>query len=614
MYEPVSNDNSGSNKKRRLIISLLLILVILIIIIIIVAVTASGGSSNYEDIFLSVPSPENARETSKHLSSAPHIAGSYEDYDTAVWVRDQFLEYGIPDAQIQTYEVMLSYPVQRRVALVYPSSYECVLKEEAIPEDETSGDPRAIDTFNGYSDSGDVEGELVYANYGRIEDFEELDNMGLNLTGKIVIVRYGKIFRGNKVQLAAQRGAIGVLIYSDPADDGFARGPVYPEGPYRTNTSVQRGSVSYALGGDPITPGYPSTPNAPRYTFQQARNEMYQLPNIPVQPISYGDAAPLLSSIELNPAPAAWRGALPLNYNIGPGPARVQMNITVNDTRTTIWNVIARIKGSVEPDRLVLIGSHRDAWTFGNVDPISGQTTMLEAARGIGQIYKKGWRPRRSIMFCSWDAEEYNLIGSVEFVEQYEKLLIEQGVIYINLDTAVFGTESFSASGVPSIGEILRSSSKRINIPTPKDTPAKTIYNLWSQSQGNINQTKLDLLGSGSDFLGFISHIGIPSADLSFESDDYAVYHSNYDSYYWTSHFGDPTFEYHTSLAKLTGLLALQFIDSKVLPFDLTEYASYLYDWIKEVENYAKATLPADTFNFSPLYESVSRPQPRRFR
>ncbi|MDQ3908595.1 MAG: M28 family peptidase, partial [Acidobacteriota bacterium] len=376
----------------------------------------SASERALEDRFRAVPRPDSAREHLRQLTKEPHVAGTPEDYQTALYVRDRFREYGIA-ADLKEYQVLLPYPrVPTVLELTAPRRERLRLQEAAIPEDPTSSSRKIIPLYNGYSATGDVSAPLVYVNYGLPEDYDALKKLNVDVKGKIVIVRYGHSFRGVKAKTAEEHGAIGCIIYSDPADDGYMQGDVYPKGPWRPETSAQRGSVQYLFiyPGDPLTPGAPAVPGTPRLKQSDATD----LPKIPVQPISYGDARRLLEPMRGPVRPKGFQGGLPFAYHVG-GTNDVQVHLKTDiDFKTaTIWDVVGRIDGSTEPDRWVVLGNHRDAWTFGAVDPNSGTASMLELARGLGELLKQGWKPRRTIILCSWDAEEQGLIGSTEWAE-----------------------------------------------------------------------------------------------------------------------------------------------------------------------------------------------------
>src|SRR6266550_5101671 len=473
----------------------------------------------WEEKFRAVPAPESAREHLRRLTAVPHVAGTKEDYATALYVRDQIRSYGIP-SELREYEVLLNYPkLPSIVELITSQGRErLALKEAVIAADPSSADPKIIPLFNGYSPSGDVTAALVYVNYGLPNDYEALKKLGVDVKGKIAIARYGNSFRGVKAKVAEDEGALGLIIYSDPADDGYVQGDVYPKGPWRPASSAQRGSVqfSFTAPGDPLTPGTPAVPGVPRLKMEEVKT----LPRIPVQPISYGDAQHLLEPLRGPVRPKGFQGGLPFPYHVG-GTEQVRVHLkTLMDYQVRkIWNVVSRIDGDQEKDQWVIMGNHRDAWTFGAVDPNSGTTAMLEAARGFGALLKKGWKPGRTIVLCSWDGEEYGLLGSTEWVEENADELKQKAVAYLNVDAAVSGA-NFGASSVPSMWKLIRAASR--DVPDPKS--GKTVYQQWQDrtrddspdaelanagtgSDTSIAEARIGALGSGSDFTPFLQHL-----------------------------------------------------------------------------------------------------------
>ena len=553
----------------------------------------------WEERFRAVPAPESAREHLRRLTAVPHVAGTKEDYATALYVRDQIRSYGIP-SELKEYEVLLNYPKQPGIVeLITSQGRESLpLKEAVVPADPTSSDPRIIPLFNGYSPSGDVTAPLVYVNYGLPPDYEALKKIGVDVKGKIAIARYGNSFRGVKAKVAEDEGALGLIIYSDPADDGYTQGDVYPKGPWRPVTSAQRGSVQYLFRapGDPLTPGKPSVPGVPRLKIEEVDN----LTRIPVQPMSYGDAKRLLEPLHGPVRPKGFQGGLPFAYHVGgTDHVRVHLKTQMDYQVRKIWNVISRIDGAEEKDRWVIMGNHRDAWTFGAVDPNSGTTAMLEAARGFGSLLKDGWKPRRTILLCSWDGEEYGLLGSTEWAEEYADELKQKAVVYLNIDVAVSGP-NFGASSVPSMWKLIRAATR--DVKDPKS--GKTIYQQWQDrareqlpdaeltdaetgSDTQIAEARIGALGSGSDYTPFLQHLGIPSSDMGFGG-DYGVYHSAYDSFYWMTHFGDPTFAYHVTAAQLWGTVAMRLSDAAGLPLDYRDYALQVREYFTESMKTAK--------------------------
>ncbi len=555
--------------------------------------TTEGAAQErrWEEQFRAVPAPASAREHLRRLTAEPHIAGTKEDYATAIYVRDQMRSYGL-QAELREYQVLLPYPKQASVVeLVAPRREALVTTEAIVPEDPTSSDPKITPLFNGYSATGDVTASLVYANYGLPPDYDALKKEGVDVKGKIVIVRYGNSFRGVKAKVAQDHGAVGCIIYSDPADDGYAQGDVYPKGPWRPVASGQRGSVQFLFKypGDPLTPGQPSIQGVPRLTMEQAYDD---IPRIPVQPLGYDQARKLIEPLKGPVRPRGFQGGLPFAYHVG-GTDDVQVHLKTDmDYQTrTIWDVITRIDGETEKDRWVIMGNHRDAWTFGAVDPNSGTATMLETARAFGQLLKNGWKPRRTILLCSWDAEEYGLIGSTEWAEENADELKTKTVAYLNVDVAVSGP-NFGASSVPSLWKLVRAATKDVTDPKR----GKSIYDEWQErtreqrpeaEEDSKAEARINPLGSGSDFTPFLQHLGIPSTDMGFGG-DYGVYHSAYDSFYWMSHFGDPNFVYHVAAAQLWGTIAMRLADEEGLSFDYTDYAKQMREFFDESVKTAK--------------------------
>jgi N-acetylated-alpha-linked acidic dipeptidase len=576
---------------------------------------ASNIERHWEDEFRAVPSPGSAREHLRHLTAEPHVAGTKEDYATALYVRDQIRSYGIP-SELKEYEVLLPYPKQPSIVeLISPRRERLTVKESVIPEDPSSSNPKIIPLFNGYSPSGDVTAPLVYVNYGLPPDYEALKKLGVDVKSKIAIARYGNSFRGVKAKVAEDNGALGLIIYSDPADDGYVQGDVYPNGPWRPANSAQRGSVQFLFkaSGDPLTPGKPSVPGVPRIKME----EVTTLPRIPVQPISYGDARILLEPLRGPLRPKGFQGGLSFAYHVG-GTSQVRVHLkTMMDYQVRkIWNVISRIDGNEEKDRWVIMGNHRDAWTFGAVDPNSGTSAMLEAARGFGTLLKKGWKPKRTIVLCSWDGEEYGLLGSTEWAEENADELKQKAVAYLNVDSAVSGS-NFGASSVPSMWKLIRAATRDIKDPKT----GQTVYQQWQErareqqpdpeltnaevgSDTQIAEARINALGSGSDFTPFLQHLGIPSIDMGFGG-DYGVYHSAYDSFYWMSHFGDPTFAYHVAAAQLWGTVAMRLADASGLPLDYRDYATQVRDFFDESMKTARRRKLATALDERPMVNAL---------
>jgi len=521
-----------------------------------------------------------------------------------------------------TFDVLLNRPSQRSVQLLNSDrsiNFTASLEEPALAVDPTSGSRASIPPFVAYTASStSLIAPLVFVNYGRVEDYELLKAMNVSLEEHVFLVRYGPIFRGNQAILAEQHGASGVLLYSDPANEGACWGPVYPEGRYQPPFAYQRGTL-YMGAGDPSTPGYASLLGAPRLSISELCNASLTLgtplPNIPVLPLSFDDAKPLLDSLSKNPIPQQWK-EMNTNYPppngtffIGPSSVLVNMSVQLNYTIEPIWNVIGKLYGQLA-DRVIVVGAHRDAWSPGAASSCSGTAVLLETARILTQMVADGWKPLRSIWFCSWDAEEYGVIGSTEFGEYLSATLQEEVIAYINLDTVVTGATHFLASGTPSLAEFLRNVSRDITCPGS----AQSVYDLWLES--SINSTGdsqltvpiLKFLASGSDFSVFQQHLGIPSLGFSFADVPFLpVYHSDYDSFYWTSHFGDPTFDYHAIVVQILGKILIRFSTLPLLPLEFTQYAFDLWQLVSTLQLTANSLGAQETdINFAPLFSAVA--------
>ncbi len=566
----------------------------------------AASQRRWEEQFRAVPDPKSAREHLRRLTLEPHIAGTKEDYDTAVYVRDQLRSYGL-SAELREYEVWLNYPnAPSTLELITTKRQRLSTQEAVVPGDPSSSHPKITPLFNGYSASGDVTAPVVYANYGLPGDYEELKKAGVDVRGKIVIVRYGNSFRGVKAKVAEDQGAIGCIIYSDPEDDGYMQGDVYPKGPWRPGASGQRGSVQYLFEypGDPLTPGKPAIPGVQRLKPEEATD----LTRLPVQPIAYDVARTILSQLKGPVRPRGFQGGLPFAYHIGgTNDVKLRLKTDMDYKLRKIWNVVARIDGNEEKDRWVILGNHRDAWVFGAVDPNSGSSAMLEVGRGFGALLKQGWKPRRTIIFCSWDAEEYGLIGSTEWAEEFADELREKAVAYLNLDAAVSGPH-FGASSVPSLWKLMRATTRDIKDPKT----GKTVYQQWQdrsrenrpEGEQHPPEARIGALGSGSDYTPFLQHLGVASTDMGFNG-DYGVYHSAYDSFYWMDHFGDPGFKYHVAAAQLWGTLAMRLADADGLSFDYTDYAAQIRDFFTEAMRLARIRNLASAFDDKAMTSAI---------
>jgi N-acetylated-alpha-linked acidic dipeptidase len=550
--------------------------------------TAQG---KIEERFLAVPDAQLAGQHLKILTAEPHLAATPEDRKTAEYVARKFRDAGL-DTEIVPYRVLLNQPKVIRVEAFDEAGHRLMTgpTREHVPGDPYQDDPRVVMPFNGSSGSGDVTGDAVYANYGRLEDFDQLAAQHIDLHGKVVICRYGANFRGVKVYIAEKRGAVGVLLYSDPQDDGYFKGDAYPNGPWRPETGVQRGSVQYLFkyAGDPETPGVASTMDLPDSARVSPEGNQ---PHIISIPISYADAEPILKALTGPGVPQGWQGALPFRYHVGQAggldsKAGVKVHLVSRQDyqRRIIWDVIGKIPGSEYPDDWVVVGNHRDAWVYGAVDPSSGTAAMLESVHGLGALLKQGWRPKRTILFCSWDAEEEGLIGSTEWVEQHDKEL-ERAVAYFNTDVAVSGPD-FSAGAVPSLKQFIRELARAV--PSPA---GGVVYDHWKSGRPDSEEHRapnappaaeeghVGDLGSGSDFTPFFQHVGVPSTDIGSEG-PYGVYHSVFDNFAWFTQNADPKFVYLQQMARVLGLEALRMADADVLPYDYVTYASAIESYL----------------------------------
>ncbi len=566
-----------------------------------------------EEKFLAVPSAKLAGQHLKTLTAEPHLAATPQDLKTAEFVAQKFREAGLETAIVR-YRVLLNQPRVVRVEASDEAGKRLMTgpAREHVQGDPYQDNPNVVMPFNGSSGSGNVTGQVVYANYGRREDFELLAAKHIDLHGKIVLCRYGSNFRGVKVYLAEQRGAAAVLIYSDPQDDGYFRGDVYPTGPWRPESAVQRGSVQYLFKypGDPETPGVASTmdlPNSKRVPADASGNQ----PLIPAIPISYHDAEPILRNLKGPSVPQGWQGALPFRYHMGPTGVRAHVVSQQDYQRRIIWDVIGRIKGTELPDEWVIAGNHRDAWVYGAVDPSSGTAAMLESVHGVGALLKQGWHPRRTMVFASWDAEEEGLMGSTEWVEQHAGTL-GRAVAYFNMDVAVSGPD-FSAAAVPSLKQFIRELTAAV--PSPLGS---SVYRQWQNSQPNHgehnathtppaagDETHVGDLGSGSDFTPFLQHAGVPSTDIGSDG-PYGVYHSAFDNYAWFTQNADPHFLYLQQMARVFGLEALRMADADVLPYDYVTYARQIENYIDSAR---RSALEADfgSLDFGPTQAAAER-------
>jgi N-acetylated-alpha-linked acidic dipeptidase len=536
-----------------------------------------------------MPEAARVRTYEKRMSARPHHAGSAGNRAVANYILAELKEWNLP-AHVEVFEPLLPYPTVRSLELVGPVHYVAKLKEPVVPQDPDSGDAGQLPTYNAYSASGNVTGQLVYVNYGRPEDYGFLDKHGIDVKGRIVIARYGKCWRGTKVKVAQEHGAIGCLIYSDPRDDGYFQGDIYPKGPYRPWQGVQRGSVvdMPLYPGDPLTPGWAAVKGAKRLPIAEAKSIM----KIPVLPISYGDAEPLLAHMAGPVVPEEWRGALPITYHAGPGPSTVHLKVDFDWTEKPIQDLIAVIPGSEFKDQWVMYGNHYDAWVNGAADPLSGTSSLLETARTLAAMYRQGWRPKRTIVLSFWDGEEFGLMGSTEWAEKHEAELEKKAAVYINSDTNGKGTlgtsgshelETFMAQIMRDVMDPVTGKSlleMRVEHGERRGMPP-------GEADGNI---RMGSLGAGSDYVAFIDHIGISSLNLGFGGEGGGgVYHSVYDSYYWFTHFSDTDFQYGKTLSEVTTLALMRLADAPVLPYEFSGLTRSVRGYVDEIQKLAEA-------------------------
>ena len=550
---------------------------------------ASRAEREWEAKFRALPKPENMREYMKRLSAFPHHIGSPYDKDNAEWLLAQFRSWGL-DAHIETFRVLFPTPKSRLLELIEPGHYTAKLAEPVVGVDPTSDQTaQQLPTYNAYSVDGDVTGPLVYVNYGVPDDYEELERNGITVKGAIVIARYGGSWRGIKPKVAAEHGAIGCIIYSDPKDDGYAQGDVFPEGAWRPEFGAQRGSVMDmpVYPGDPLTPGIGATADAKRLAISEAQT----LTKIPVLPISYGDAKPLLAALKGPVAPEAWRGSLPITYHMGPGPAKVHLALKFNWDMVDIRDVIATIPGSDARDEWIVRGNHHDGWVNGAEDPISGQMALLEEARAMAELRKQGWQPRRTIIFAAWDGEEEGLLGSTEWAEAHAAELKQHAAVYINSDGN--GRGFLFAQGSHTLEHFMNGIAADVEDPETKLT-VRDRLRLHRISEDKPEdrkelRTRPDLrigaLGSGSDYTVFIDYLGIPSLNVGFGGEDGGgIYHSIYDDFYWYTHFADTDFTYGRALAQTAGSAVMRLAGADVLPFQFTDLADTIHKYVDEVK------------------------------
>jgi N-acetylated-alpha-linked acidic dipeptidase len=555
---------------------------------------SSRTERQWEEKMRAIPDPKNLRAYMERLSARPHNVGSPYDKDNAEWLLSKFKEFGL-DAHIETFSVLFPTPKERLVELVDGGPhFTAKLQEPPVKEDPTSDQTaEQLPSYNAYSIDGDVTAPLVYVNYGTPEDYEVLERRGISVKGAIVIARYGRSWRGIKPLVGAEHGAVGCIIYSDPRDDGYSGGPTFPKGPWRPQEGVQRGSVqdSAVFMGDPLTPGYGATADAKRVPLKDAQS----LTKIPVLPISYADAEPLLAAIAGPVAPRDWRGGLDITYRIGPGPAKVHLKVFSNWDMHPLYDVIAKIPGSTYPDEWIIRGNHHDAWVNGAEDPISGMVTVLEEARSMGELMKQGWKPKRTIIYCAWDGEEPGLLGSTEWVETHVDELRKHAVMYVNSDSNDRGF--LEMEGSHTLEHFMNDVARDVQDPETK-------LSVWKRAQlkgiedatstderrelRERHDMRLDMLGGGSDHAPFINFAGVASLGIGYGGEDHGgIYHSIYDDFYWYTHFADYDFLYSRALSQTGGTAVMRMADADLLPFQFADFADDVKMYVHEVEKFA---------------------------
>jgi N-acetylated-alpha-linked acidic dipeptidase len=528
--------------------------------------------------------PASTARHFRYLTEEPHAAGSQRNYELAEYMRDRFVEYGLEDVALLRYDVLLPLPRKVAVVMQEPYPYEPSLQEDGYPEDKDSYAPEVGPTYIGMSASGDVTGEVIYAYSGNPEDYDWLESQGIDPRGKIAVVRYSMpySYRGFKAWEAQRRGVKALLIYSDPMEDGYRKGEVFPHGPWGPESHIQRGAITYdfIVPGDPLTPGWASVEGARRIDRAEARS----VPGIVAVPLSWRDARPILEALAGPVAPHSWQGGLPITYHVGPGPAKLRVTVDMDDEIRPIWVVTGSIRGAEEPDQMVILGNHRDAWVYGAVDPSSGSATLLEEARILGALARDGHRPRRTVVLASWDAEEWHLTGSTEWGEQFAGELTEGGVAYLNVDSSVSGPD-FEVSAVASLDPLVVSVARDVIDPNSRRSLLETWRRRTAASGTEPEEFNLvdNDLGSGSDYTVFLNYLGMPIVDMTF-SGPYGVYHSQYDDHYWMTRFGDPGLRYMTAMVEVWGRMALRLANAAVIPYDLEHYASTVTGFVDALE------------------------------
>jgi N-acetylated-alpha-linked acidic dipeptidase len=551
---------------------------------------AVAAQRQREEQFRKVPDAARLKEYMEAMAGEPHVAGQPSSKKVADYALARFKSFGL-DAKLEEFEAMMPWPIETTVELIAPEKYTLRVKEPVLPEDPDSGDQTPL--YNAYSSDGNVTGEVVYVNYGMPADYEKLKELGVDVKGKIVIARYGAGWRGIKPKVAYEHGAIGCLIYSDPRDDGYYAGDVYPAGPYRPEYGAQRGSVMDMpiRAGDPLTPGYGSEPGGKKIRFEDAETIL----KIPVLPISYGDAAPILRQLTGKVVPNEWKGALPFTYHVGPGPAQVHMNLRFEWKNRPLYNVVARIPGTTRPNEWIIFGNHHDAWVSGADDPISGASSLMETARGLGEMLKTGWRPSRTIILALWDGEEWGLLGSSEWAEKHDAELKQKAAVYINTDGT--GKGWLNTGGSHGLQQFMNEVAKDVMDPRS----GKPVFEearrraVLAEPEADRKAAEADPslrlapLGSGSDFTPFLQHLTVSALNVGFGGESPGgVYHSAYDTIKWYQTYSDGDYSYGRTLSQLTGTLVMRLADAPVLPFQFTDTTDTLMRYVVELEKLAE--------------------------
>jgi N-acetylated-alpha-linked acidic dipeptidase len=579
--------------------------------------SAAATEQLWEKKLQELPDPEQMRRDMERLSLKPHALSQPYDHDNAEWILAQFKADGL-DARIETFHVLFPTPKDNELELLSPTQYKAVLAEPPVADDPTSGVPGQLPPYNAYSIDGDVTAPLVYVNYGLPEDYAQLARMGIDVKGKIVLARYGRSWRGVKPKVAAEHGAVGCIIYSDPRDDGYFQGDVFPKGAMRPPLGVQRGSVlDISLGqGDPSTPALADgNLNPPRLPISDIKT----ITKIPTLPIGYGDAEHLLSALEGPVAPMPWRGALGITYHVGPGPAQVHLKVESNWDVVNLYDVVAQIPGSEFPNEWVIRANHHDAWVFGADDPLSGTVSLLAEAKAFGDLLRQGWRPRRTVIFAAWDGEEPMTLGSTEWAEFHARELEQNAVAYINSDNSAKGVLRIEAShtlekflngiaksetdpdGGGTLWQVMKTRQDKPNPNFPESAEDRDQH----AADANRPDLRVGALGSGSDWTAFLDHLGIASADLRFVGVEGGVYHSTYDDFYWYTHFGDPKFSYERVFAQTMGTTVMRLADAQVLPFEFSDFADTVHVYVDQLHKLHDSDAKAPPFDFDALDAST---------